>query len=310
MYSNFRAILIICSLVVSLNLFAQSGPGLPCPDCQQEFVKPTPYEGSWFNPEQSGSGFLIEVENSTLLGYYFGYGEEGEQIWALFSGQLQDASEQDGLWKVEANLSKYTGGNCINCEYEPPSNIEDIGEIELIFNRHAHASFSIDGGEVQNIVPIYFGFSTINHFQEQTSVPIPELQGWWTIFVDGSEEGIPDMYTYTNYMIHLSIGHVGLYGSLRFHSYLFPGGNEGLDAGTIKCDKSELIGNDTVSCIYSIVLLNKAFNLDISNISSDRIYGESAEGDTIEMIRVSSDLCISQDASENCPNTGVFDYLD
>ncbi len=73
---------------IATNIYAQSGPELPCPDCQQVYVKPTPYEGSWFNPEQSGSGFLIEVENDKLLGYYFGYDEAGEPIWALFDGQL------------------------------------------------------------------------------------------------------------------------------------------------------------------------------------------------------------------------------
>lgn len=308
MYNNFRVVIFIYSMTVAFSLFAQSGPVLPCPDCQQEFVKPTPYEGSWFNPEQSGSGFLLEVENDKLLGYYFGYDDEGEPIWALFNGQLQDASEQGGLWKVNSTLSKYKGGNCINCAYKPPNELEDIGEIEVVFNRHAHASFSIDGGEVQNIVPLYFGFQTINHFEEKTTFPIPELEGWWTIFVDGSED-IPDVYTYKNYLIHLSKGYVTQDDSLWFPGQLFPTGIELIDAGTIKCDIDEE-NNSSVSCYYSMAFIRKAFSLDLSNISSDRIYGGSADGDTLEMIRVSSDLCIFQNNPENCVNTGVFDYLD
>jgi hypothetical protein len=309
MYCNFRAVILISILVVTFNAFAQVGPDLPCSDCQQEYVKPTPYEGSWFNPEQSGSGFLIEVENDRLLGYYFGYDETGEPIWALFDGQLQDASEEGGLYKVNSTLGKYKGGNCINCDYKPPSEIEEIGDIEIIFNRHAHASYSINGGDVQNIVPLYFGFETIKHFEEETTVPILELEGWWTVFIDGSED-VPDVYSYINYLIHISNGFVTQDDSLWFLSEFFPGGIDIVDAGTIKCDKSELNGMSKVSCYYSIALVQKAFKLDLSNISSDRIYGESENGDTLEMIRVSSDLCISPNQPEDCVNTGVFDYLD
>jgi len=308
MYCNFRAVTLISILVVTFNAFAQVGPDLPCTDCQQEFVKPTPYEGSWFNPEQSGSGFLIEVENDKLLGYYFGYDEEGEPIWALFDGQLQDASEEGGLYKVNSTLGKYKGGNCINCDYKPPSEIEEIGDIEIIFNRHAHASFSINGGDVQNIVPLYFGFETIKHFEEETTVPIPELEGWWTVFVDGSED-IPDVYSYINYFVLITKGRISNDGELRFSASYFPGGIDVTDAGTIKCNVDEEF-NNSVSCRYSIALIQKAFKLDLSNMSSDRIYGESIEGDTLEMIRLSNDICFFPNNPDNCVNTGVFDYLD
>lgn len=309
MYCNFRAVILISLMVVTCNAFSQVGPDLPCLDCQQEYVKPTPYEGSWFNPEQSGSGFLIEVENDRLLGYYFGYDEAGEPIWALFDGQLQDASEEGGLWKVSSTLGKYKGGNCINCDYKPPNEIEEIGDIEIIFNRHAHASFSINGGDVQNIVPLYFGFETIDHFEEQTAFPIPELEGWWTVFVDGSED-VPDVYSYINYTIYITKGEITNHGELWFFGFYYPGGIDVTEAGIIKCDGSVVNGNNSVSCFYSVSLIQKAFKLDLSNMSSDRIYGESNEGDTLEMIRLSTDNCIFPNNPNQCVNTGVFDYLD
>lgn len=64
--------ILLSLLLITFNISAQTGPGLPCPVCQQQHVKPTPYEGSWFNPDQSGSGFLFDVQNNRILGYYFG----------------------------------------------------------------------------------------------------------------------------------------------------------------------------------------------------------------------------------------------
>lgn len=56
--------------------------------------------------------------------------------------------------------------------------------------------------------------------------------------------------------------------------------------------------------------INKYFDLDLSNISSDRIYGESSTGDTLEMIRLSSDYCVQPSSPERCVNTGIYDYIE
>jgi hypothetical protein len=45
----------------------------------------------------------------------------------------------------------------------------------------------------------------------------------------------------------------------------------------------------------------------MGNISSGRIYGETDNGDTLEMIRTSSDYCILSNIPEDCINTGIFD---
>ncbi len=305
---NLYNILVFVGLLLTVGYSnAQSGPELPCPGCQQEYVKPTPYEGSWFNPEQSGSGFLIEVENDKLLGYYFGYDEAGEPIWALFDGQLQDAADEGGLWKVNSTLGKYKGGNCINCDYKPPSEIEEIGDIEIIFNRHAHASFSINGGDVQNIVPLYFGFETSNHFEEQTSFPIPELEGWWTVFVK-ENNGTLEIYNTINYMIHLSRAIIAGDGTLNFSATYYPNPPEALSFGYLRCEYDQNSSIEGVECYFPLGLYHY-FDLNLPSISSDRIYGESPTGDTLEMIRLSYNLCISPSSPEYCVNTGSFDYL-
>lgn len=300
--------LILLALVFNPILgLSQSGIQLPCPDCGQDFVKPTPYEGSWFNPEQSGTGFLLEVQNDKLLGYYFGYDDEGGQLWALFNGQLQDATEQGAMWKVNSTLQKAVGGNCINCEYKPPSEFIDIGEIEMVFNRLAHASFSINGGEVQNITPLYYRYQITNHLSEISSFPLPEIEGWWTVFID-SELDIPDQYTYRNYLVNIGKSRVGADEIVRFSTRNYSSPPESIDAGTIECSNQFTNDSNQVTCTMGT--FDNFFNINLANISPDRIYGESIEGDTLEMIRVSSDLCMSFSTPENCINTNVFNYLD
>jgi len=301
-------------MVITTIGYSQEGPTIPCPDCIQEFTKPIPYEGSWFNPEQSGSGFLFDVQNNILLGYYFGYDADGKPDWALFSGQLQDAADEGGLWKVTADLQKFNGGNCLNCGYSAPEQNESLGEIEVVFNRLSHASFSVNGGAVQNIVPLYFGYSFVDlpNVDEQEVLNIPELEGWWTVFIDFNFN-IPDQYTYSNYMVKVRKGSISADQELRFPTILFPNAPEALDAGTIECSNESINNLIQPTCIYEINLFaneSYVFKINLGNISSNRIYGETSNGDTIELLRTSSDLCISPNNPEDCVNTGIFDYLD
>ncbi len=311
MKHNIQILIVTFFLVTINSVCSQEGPELPCPDCTQSFVKPIPYEGSWYNPEQSGSGFLIDVQNDRLLGFYFGYDEQGGTDWALFSGQLQDASDQNALWKVNATLEKFSGGSCLNCEYSAPEQNQTLGEIEIIFNRMAHASFSVNGGQSQNIVPLYFGYSLIDHSAQEPAYLTPELEGWWTIFINANnDDGVtPDQYTYTNYMVYVSKGVVAGDGSLNFITNFFPNVPEVFNVGTIKCVREENQMQFQTKCNYDPDVNITGFEIDLANISPNRLYGEAPNGDTIEMIRTNSDHCISSNQPENCVNTGVFDYL-
>ncbi len=303
-------VLLAMSFAVVDHVNAQSGPVLPCEDCELNHVRPLPYEGSWYNPEQSGSGFLFDVQNYLLLGYYFGYDQNGSPIWATFSGRLEDASKEGALWKLTAELQKAKGGNCLNCDYQPPEADGSLGEIELTFNRMAHASFRVDGGPSQNIVPLYFGYPIQSYFPERTQFITPELQGWWTVFIDFNvPPPMPDEYTYANYKIHFSKGFYSELMGLKYSAILFPNPPEALDAGTIQCEYHSINNTEQPTCEIEINLFSTqayTFRINLGDISAGRIYGETEGGDTIEMIRTSSDLCIHRNQPERCINTGLF----
>src|SRR5690606_38867874 len=156
---NYTKVLIIASnSVLSAVAIAQSSPELPCPGCSDIQYKPVPQSGNWFNAEQSGVGFNFVIQNTTILGYYYGYTETGDSMWAMFSGKLNRVEDGDALWAISTDLVEVSGGQCINCDYQFYDSIEKIGDIELTFNRLGHASYQINEGDSQNIVPLYFGY--------------------------------------------------------------------------------------------------------------------------------------------------------
>ena len=309
-----RSNLVVFLLLFLPQLNAQMGPPVPCPDCEQAVTHPLPYEGSWFNPEQSGSGFLFDIQNNILLGYYFGYDEDGDTVWSLFSGELQDATGEGAMWKVQAQLQKFKDGACLNCNYTEPVQQDSLGEIVVTFNRLTHATFSVNGGNAQNIVPIYFGYS----FAERPvgapidSFLVPELEGWWTVFIDENDmQPGPDAYSYTNFMVYVGKGRVrnggAQEGALVFSTSYYPRPPELIGAGEILCQMQMINETNQPKCRYQLALLSMLFDINPANISSNRIYGENSNGDTIEMIRTSADFCPSTNYPENCVNTGIFE---
>ncbi len=92
-------ILLIIFLLSSFSVgFSQSGPVITCADCDGLTEKSNPYAGSWYNPQQSGSGYLFDIQNGFLLGYYFGYDEAGTPIWRTFQNPFLESDEPGVQW--------------------------------------------------------------------------------------------------------------------------------------------------------------------------------------------------------------------
>ncbi|THD12418.1 hypothetical protein B1808_13100 [Pseudofulvimonas gallinarii] len=86
----------------------------------------------WWDPQRSGTGMNMEVQNGVLVGTWHGFDETGAPIWYQFSGALEPIAESDtGYWTLEADLVHFTGGNCIDCDYQPSEVVGVRGSIEL-----------------------------------------------------------------------------------------------------------------------------------------------------------------------------------
>jgi len=186
-----RIILIVALLVGSMFPIVRASP----PDPKAPFANayPLPESGAWFDPAEPGTGLFLELQNGTLVGTYFGFDGNGNDAWLLFTGPLvagkttANNDDPEVVWDVEANLDRFTNGRCIvDCTGGQSDNTKEssntVGTIRLEFLGRSLARFSVDGGPMQEIVPLLFGVPGFNETPETSKLFSPVLTGRW-IFV-------------------------------------------------------------------------------------------------------------------------------
>ncbi len=110
----------------------------------------TPVVGLWWTPNESGSGYNIDVKNGVLVLTTFSYQQNGEPQWYISSGPLVNGS-------FSGKLNKTFGGQCISCPYTgPPSSAGDDGDVTINFSSPTFATMYLPGGRVTYIQPQAF----------------------------------------------------------------------------------------------------------------------------------------------------------
>ncbi len=96
-----------------------------------------PDSGWYWNPNQSGRGFNIEIQNNVLFLSAFTYAN-GQPIWYVSSGTMSSDRNFTG------RLLQTTGGQCFGCAYSAPS-VSDVGAISIAFSNETHAVLTLPG---------------------------------------------------------------------------------------------------------------------------------------------------------------------
>lgn len=310
-----KVIIAIMLVLLTSTVISQNGPELPCPDCNGMDYKPLPKSGNWFNPEQSGVGFNIEIQNTTILGFYYGYTEAGDSMWAMFSGKLEKVEDADSLWSISTELVEASGGQCINCDYQFYTDLEKIGDIDITFNRLGHANYRINDGEYQNIIPMYFGYNIVQSVYNGTdsNIVVPELEGWWMAYrvqFDGSDW--PKYYQSRYVTYHISRAQPAPPSAESFDVWftitIYSSPLDSISDAPIRCNFS----GDNMT-YFNHCWLDYAdgeggrivYNIPWSNITEDRIFGVADDGSTIEFLRLELDECPLAETA-NCINTNTL----
>jgi hypothetical protein len=287
-----------------------SGPVVPCVNCEQYTARTEPMNGLWYNPEQSGVGYSIEVQNGKVFGVYYGYDGDGKPLWQTFLGDLIASDDPEIMWTFDSGLRQFEGGTCHNCEYQAPSGEDSQSVIHIDFKHKNYASFSVNGGDAQNIVPLVYGVESSADFAEQTSYRLPDLYGMWSFVfrIDSSVyPSFPNQWGYRSLMLNIyhksPIQDIDDDGNLEVNYAVSNYGPppEVQVLGMITCELNEINGAQAgPSCTFRWnygILGNfeiDNFNFPLGGLGASRLFGETIDGHTFEAIKIDSTEYLSR----------------
>lgn len=286
-----KIIIVVLILLMYSTAWSTSGPDLPnCPACDIIQSHSLPKNTIWWNPDQSGVGINIDIQGDRVFGIYYGYDSQGQSTWYTFVGDLIASTDAQSAWEVNAQLQTFENGSCINCQHQFPQATDFIANIHITFNQANHASYRIDDGEEQNIVPFLFGNTAVADFLERTEIEIPLLDGNWVF----AELNPPvhqynpirtssltllskNVREYDNGTMGLSIS--GVYSDLIY-------------GGVVSCrtfiDSEQNIAGPICALFGSINDdgTSDGYLLNIGDIGTHKMIGRKANGDTIEAYKL------------------------
>lgn len=131
-----------------------------------------PQDGWWWNSDESGSGYAIERQGSSLFMAAFLYEPSGAATWYATLLSLQP----DGTYK--GDMTRYVGGKSLLGTYKAPTSNSVVAQATASFTYAYSGSLTITfpDGKPSRIIPINrFGFSS--------PIFTPSLaafqNGWW-----------------------------------------------------------------------------------------------------------------------------------
>ena len=105
----------------------------------------TPQVGLWWNPNESGSGYAIDLQHGVIVVTIYSYNSDGTAQWYLMTGPLVNNT-------VSGPLQKFRGGQCISCAYQNPVPNGSDGTMTIAFTSAKSATATLPGGRSFTIV--------------------------------------------------------------------------------------------------------------------------------------------------------------
>ncbi len=129
----------------------------------------TPEDGWWWNPQESGRGFNLEVQNNTIFVATFIYDDAGDAVWYSGSGSLNADNT------ATLDLFEFANGQCVQCSFKTPDLIGTAESVTIRFITASTAELDWSNGTV---AIQRFNFNLGESWQKQ-------LLGEWA-FVSGT----------------------------------------------------------------------------------------------------------------------------
>jgi hypothetical protein len=92
--------------------------------------------GWWWNADESGSGYSLEIQGSNLFIVGFMYDDAGRPVWYYTAGPLTDPVTYHG------DVLQFANGQTIGGPYKPPGAPTKIGTVDISFQADNEATFT------------------------------------------------------------------------------------------------------------------------------------------------------------------------
>lgn len=129
----------------------------------------SPENGWWWNPQESGRGFNLEIQNNTIFVATFIYDNTGDAVWYSGSGTLNADNT------ATLDLFEFANGQCVQCSFKTPDLIGTAETVTIRFLTGSTAELDWSNGTV---AIQRFNFNLGESWQKQ-------LLGEW-VFVSGT----------------------------------------------------------------------------------------------------------------------------
>jgi hypothetical protein len=126
-----------------------------------------PESGWWWDPNQSGSGYSIEVQGNSLFIVGFMYDDAGNPVWYLSAGPMSTPTTYHG------NLLFIAGGQTESGPYHPPATATTIGTVDLNFSAVDQATLTFTEASAARATSVWplAGRSSTRNLQRQYKHP-------------------------------------------------------------------------------------------------------------------------------------------
>lgn len=141
----------------------------------------SPAAGLWWNPNESGRGYTIDVQNNVMIVTAYVYSATGTATWFLASGTFNNATST-----FTAQLGSFSGGQCFGCPYSYPSGTAS-GTLTIVFNSPETATMTFPGGSTQIQHEAYSYANKTDYFLGEWAFTLDTsgfLSTQWIVFND------------------------------------------------------------------------------------------------------------------------------
>lgn len=129
--------------------------------------------GMWWNPSESGRGFVIEAQGSKVAMSSYMYDGNGNPTWYLTVSDLASPSSFSGEMEV------YTGGQSLGGAYKAPTKAEGPGTLRFVATSSTTATLTLPGGksdpQVISLERFYFGKTELTWFTPPVKVSVTPM---------------------------------------------------------------------------------------------------------------------------------------